>query len=460
MFISDTIAAVASGMTASGIGIVRISGPDSFEIAEKLFRKKGGLKLSDFESHRVYYGYIYDEERLLDEVLIIPMKAPRSYTMEDTIEIDCHGGRLVIENILKLIVKSGARIAEPGEFTKRAFLNGRIDLSEAESVVDVIESKNNFALNNSLKQLTGRLRDGIDHIRAELLEEIAFIEAALDDPEHISLDGYYEKLSERVNEIYSLVEGMYRSFDNGRIIKEGIKTVILGKPNVGKSSLMNFLSGRERAIVTDIPGTTRDVIEESIRLDELNLIIYDTAGIRDSIDPVEKIGVRMAKDIAVGSDLIIFVIDSSMPLDENDREIFKFIEDKKALILLNKSDLKAIVSNEDISELNTGNKDVISISVRDKKGFENVYSVIKDMFYSGSLSYNDEIVITNERHRSLLYKAMESLENVKASIDNKMPEDCLSIDLVDCYDLLGMIIGEKIEDNIVNEIFSKFCVGK
>ena len=460
MFSEDTIASVATGMNASGIGIIRISGPDSFNIVSKIFRKKTGISFEELESHRVYYGFIFDGDQMLDEVLVIPMRAPRSYTTEDTIEIDCHGGNLVLSNILKLVVKNGARIADPGEFTKRAFLNGRIDLSEAESVMDLIESKNNLALSNSLKHLTGGLYEKIRALRQEVLTEIAFIEAALDDPEHISLEGYYDNISEKVETLIHEIQKLSSSFNNGRMIKEGIRTVILGKPNVGKSSLLNYLSGVEKAIVTDIPGTTRDIIEENIRLDGLSLIVYDTAGIRNSSDPVEKIGVDRARSYANEADLIIFVIDSSCPLDENDRDIFEFIKDKKAIILINKSDLKSSVDEKEILDMNTGNAPVINISVRDEKGFEKFNDVIRSMFLSKDIEYNDEILIMNERHASLLLKAEESLKNVRTSIENNMPEDFLSIDLTDCYDLLGMIIGEKTEDDVINEIFSNFCVGK
>ena len=460
MFSEDTIASVATGMNASGIGIIRISGPDSFNIISKIFRKKTGISFEELESHRVYYGFIFDGDQMLDEVLVVPMRAPRSYTTEDTIEIDCHGGNLVLSNILKLVVKNGARIADPGEFTKRAFLNGRIDLSEAESVMDLIESKNNLALSNSLKHLTGGLYEKIRALRQEVLTEIAFIEAALDDPEHISLEGYYDNISEKVETLIHEIQKLSSSFNNGRMIKEGIRTVILGKPNVGKSSLLNYLSGVEKSIVTDIPGTTRDIIEENIRLDGLSLIVYDTAGIRNSSDPVEKIGVDRARSYANEADLIIFVIDSSCPLDENDRDIFEFIKDKKAIILINKSDLKSSVNEKEILDLNTGNAPVINISVRDEKGFEKFNDVIRSMFLSKNIEYNDEILIMNERHASLLLKAEESLKNVRTSIENNMPEDFLSIDLTDCYDLLGMIIGEKTEDDVINEIFSNFCVGK
>ena len=461
MYIEDTIVAVATGMNASGIGIIRISGPRAFEIGKEIYRTKSGKGLLEFESHRIYYGYIYNkEETLLDEVLLLPMKSPKSYTSEDIIEIHCHGGSLVLRNILELVVEYGARIAEPGEFTKRAFLNGRIDLSEAESVIDVIESGNNYALKNSLKQLTGRLSEKISVIRKEILTETAFIEAALDDPEHISLDGYYETASEKIEKLLSELTKLYSSFRDGRILKEGITTVILGKPNVGKSSLLNFLSDSEKAIVTDIPGTTRDIIEEKISLGELNLLVYDTAGIRDSLDPVEKIGVERAKKYGEEADLVIFVMDSSSAVDENDKEIFDFIENKTAVILLNKSDLEPVIGEEEIAIYNKGKHPVIPVSVKDGSGFEIFKEAVLNMFLSGELSYNDEVLITNERHYALLGQAIQSLKNVENSIENQMPEDFLSIDLKDAYDMLGMVLGEQVGDDLVDQIFSKFCMGK
>ena len=461
MYIEDTIVAVATGMNASGIGIIRISGPRAFEIGKEIYRTKSGKGLLEFESHRIYYGYIYNkEETLLDEVLLLPMKSPKSYTSEDIIEIHCHGGSLVLRNILELVVEYGARIAEPGEFTKRAFLNGRIDLSEAESVIDVIESGNNYALKNSLKQLTGRLSEKISVIRKEILTETAFIEAALDDPEHISLDGYYETASEKIEKLLSELTKLYSSFRDGRILKEGITTVILGKPNVGKSSLLNFLSDSEKAIVTDIPGTTRDIIEEKISLGELNLLVYDTAGIRDSSDPVEKIGVERAKKYGEEADLVIFVMDSSSAVDENDKEIFDFIDNKTAVILLNKSDLEQVTGEAEIAIYNKGKHPVIPVSVKDGSGFEIFKEAVLNMFLSGELSYNDEVLITNERHYALLGQAIQSLKNVENSIENQMPEDFLSIDLKDAYDMLGMVLGEQVGDDLVDQIFSKFCMGK
>lgn len=461
MFISDTIAAVATGMQASGIGIIRISGPDAFAIACNIFRAGvNKRRLDKLISHHVYYGFIFDGEIMLDEILLVPFQAPKSYTAEDTVELNCHGGVLVMKRILQLLVKQGARIAEPGEFTKRAFLNGRIDLSEAESVMDVIESKNQLALDNSLKQLTGSLYEKIRELREEILNEIAFIEAALDDPEHISLEGYPEQILTRSEKILSELHRLTDSFNNGRILKEGIKTVILGRPNVGKSSLLNSLSGNEKAIVTEIPGTTRDIIEEHILLDGLSLIVYDTAGIRKATDPVEKIGVGRARDHAKQADLILFMIDSSVPLSDNDREIFSFIEGRKAIILLNKSDLPSVVSEEDISIHNKSSFPVISVSLMNGEGLKKLSGTIREMFFSGEIGFNDELMITNERHLSLLNRAVTSVEHVRSSAENGLPEDFLSIDLMDAYDLLGMIIGEKIEDDLVDMIFARFCVGK
>lgn len=458
MIHSETIVAIATGMNTSGIGIVRISGEDSFQIASEIFRTGSQKKLSEFESHHAYYGFIYDGQDLIDEVLLLPMKAPKSFTKEDTVEIDCHGGIFVMNKIMETVIKHGARPAEPGEFTKRAFLNGRIDLSEAEAVIDVIHSKNEYALNNSLKQLTGKLNEKIKIIREALLFEIAFIESALDDPEHISLDGYAEKLKEKAEGICQQIHEMILSFKDGKLLSEGVQTVILGKPNVGKSSLLNVLVGEEKAIVTDIAGTTRDALEEVIQIDGILLNIVDTAGIRNTEDVVEKIGVERAMKYAKEADLILVLIDSSVPLSDTDFEIFDFIKDKQAVILLNKSDLKHVVGTEDISSYTT--QTVIQISAKDETGITEFKKVLKKMFLSGYLQYNDEIFITNVRQKSLLSEAESSIKEVLNSIEAGMPEDFYSIDLVNAYDCLGRMIGEQVEEDVVNEIFSKFCMGK
>ena len=456
---SDTIAAIATAMTPAGIGIIRISGEDAFKIIDKIYKsKKGNKLLSHCDSHTVHYGFIFDGEDKIDEVMVLLMRAPNTYTREDTIEIDCHGGVFVMKRILETVIKYGARPAEPGEFTKRAFLNGRIDLSQAESVIDVINSKNDFALKNSLSQLNGAVLDNIKSIREELLHEIAFIESALDDPEHISLDGYPQKLRIIVEKVITVINKLLNSSDNGRILKEGINSVIVGKPNAGKSSLLNILVGSDRAIVTDIAGTTRDVLEEQINLDGITLNLVDTAGIRDTDDVVEKIGVDRAKQYADSADLIIYVIDSSTELDNNDMEIIEILKDKNAIVLLNKSDLSTITTADIVNKYL--DKPIINISAKDRTGIDELECKISEMFLKGEISFNDEVYITNIRHKNSLSEALNSLKLVINSIDDDMPEDFYSIDLMNAYEELGLIIGESVEDDLMQEIFSKFCMGK
>ena len=455
---TDTIAAIATAMTSSGIGIIRISGDEAVSITDKIFRRKGGKTLAEMETHTIHYGYICDGEEVIDEVMVLLMKTPKSYTREDTVEIDCHGGVYVMKRILETVIKYGARPAEPGEFTKRAFLNGRIDLSQAESVIDVINAKNDFALKSSMKQLSGSVSAAVKEIRGEVLHEIAFIESALDDPEHISLDGYPEKLKSIVEAVQKKVEKLLSTSDNGRILKEGISTVIVGKPNAGKSSLLNTLVGEERAIVTDIAGTTRDVLEEQINLNGIILNIIDTAGIRETEDVVEKIGVDKAKKYLSDADLVIYVVDSSTNLDENDFEIMELLKDRQAIILLNKSDLTALTTAENIRA--HVDKKIISISAKERTGIDELAETVSEMFFSGEVTFNDEVYITNIRHKTALQEALSSLHLVVQSIENGMPEDFFSIDLMNAYEQLGSIIGEAVEDDLVNEIFSKFCMGK
>ena len=456
---TDTIAAIATAMSPSGIGIIRISGEDTLSIIDKIYRSKSGKKkISQCQTHTIHYGYIYDGEELVDEVMVLLMKAPNTYTKEDTIEIDCHGGVYVMKRILETVIKYGARPAEPGEFTKRAFLNGRIDLTQAESVIDVINSKNSFALKSSLSQLKGSVLTDVKKIRANILHEIAFIETALDDPEHISLEGYSEQLMSVVNNERNEIRRLLDSSDNGRILKEGINTVIVGKPNAGKSSLLNVLVGEERAIVTDIAGTTRDVLEEQINLHGISLNIMDTAGIRSTEDVVEKIGVSKAKEYANKADFIIYVIDSSTALDESDFEIMDILKDKKAVVLLNKSDLDVVTSKEDVQKYL--DKTIIPISAKENTGITELENKIKEMFFHGEVSFNDEVYITNIRQKNSLQEALDSLNLVVQSIEDGMPEDFYSIDLMNAYESLGRMIGESVEDDLVNEIFSKFCMGK
>lgn len=455
---TDTIAAIATAMSPSGIGIIRISGEDAFSIIDKIYRSNSNKRLSECESHTIHYGFICDGDDVIDEVMVLLMRAPRSYTKEDSIEIDCHGGVYVMKRILETVIKYGARPAEPGEFTKRAFLNGRIDLTQAESVIDVIQSKNEFALKSSISQLKGAVKDDIMNIRGKLIHEIAYIESALDDPEHISLDGYAERLYDIVKNCRDDINRLLSCSDNGRMLKEGIKTVIVGKPNAGKSSLLNLLVGTDRAIVTDIAGTTRDVLEEQINLNGITLNLMDTAGIRDTVDIVEQIGVNKAKEYALDADLILYVIDSSVPLDENDMEIIEFLKGKKSIILLNKSDLNSVVTEEDVApHIKTF---MISFSAKERTGMALLEDTIKEMFFAGDISFNDEIYITNVRQKNSLQESVSSLHLVMQSIEDGMPEDFYSIDLMNAYESLGTIIGESLEDDLVNEIFSKFCMGK
>ena len=459
MKITDTIAAISSAAGNSGIGIIRVSGDEAIEVVDKIFRPANkNKKLANVESHTVHYGHIMDGDKTLDQVLVIVMKNPHSYTGEDTVEIDCHGGMLILKKVLDLVLKNGARTAEPGEFTKRAFLNGRIDLSQAEAVMDLINSKNDFALNSSIEQLKGGVSDAIKDIRKNIIYHIAFIESALDDPEHISLDGYDEEITKMLNENINKISKLVNSFDNGRIMREVIKTVSLGKPNAGKSSLLNLMLGEDRAIVTDIEGTTRDTLEENINFNGLSLKIIDTAGIRDTEDLVERIGVNKAKEIAKEGDLIIYVVDGSRELDDNDREIIKLINDKQAIILVNKSDMDTVINIDELKK--DSNRDVILFSAKNGEGMDQLEEEIRNMFYSGKVTYNDQVYITNARHKEALENALESLKQVKNSVDAGMPEDFYSIDLMDAYTDLGLIIGESVEDDLVNEIFSKFCMGK
>lgn len=465
MYSKETIAAISTGMSNSGIGIVRISGEEAFQVIDKIY--KGKEVLSKVQSHTIHYGYIVDGKETIDEVLVSIMRAPRTFTGEDTVEINCHGGVYVVKRVLDTVLRNGARPAEPGEFTKRAFLNGKMDLSQAEAVIDVITAKNEYALKSSMSQLKGSVKKKIEEIRKQIIYHTAFIETALDDPEHISVDGYGEQLEDVVETLSEELKDLIDSSENGRIMKEGIQTVILGKPNAGKSSLLNVLSGRERAIVTDIEGTTRDVLEEQIQIQGLNLNMIDTAGIRETEDKVEKIGVDKAKEYAEQADLIIYVVDASRELDENDIEIMKIIAGKKAVILLNKMDLNVLISKENLEqqlqkEISGAceNIPMIEISAKEEQGIRDFENLLKKMFLQGEISFNDEVYITNMRQKSALQDAYNSLKKVKESIEMGMPEDFYSIDLMDAYEALGSITGETIGEDLVNEIFSKFCMGK
>lgn len=459
MFQKDTIAAIATGMTNAGIGIIRISGEDAIAVADKVFRAKNpDKKLAMTKSYSALFGNICDGDCVLDEAICLVMRAPNSYTTEDVVEVQCHGGIVMLRKILELILNSGARAAEPGEFTKRAFLGGRIDITQAESVMDMIHAKNELAARSSISQLKGSLSNRVKEIRSLLLNQIAFIESALDDPENYSLDGYSEKLKEKLEEIIKEIQHLIDTAEEGKMIKEGIRTVILGKPNAGKSSLLNALLGENRAIVTDIAGTTRDTLEEDVMIHGIPLKIVDTAGIHETVDIVEKIGVDKARESVEEADLVLYVVDGNKPLDADDTQIIGLLEGKKAIIVMNKIDIEQVVDKMWITS--KINAPVVEISAKTGEGMEELYGIIKDMFFHGKLSMNDEVYITNLRHKQALAEAEQSLEQVLSSIDRNMPEDFLSIDLMAAYEQLGTILGESLDDDLANEIFDKFCMGK
>ena len=456
MFKNETIAAIATGLTNAGIGIIRVSGDMAIDVVDKIFYTKNGLKTK--LSHTINYGNIVEDGNIVDEVLVMLMKAPRTYTGEDTVEINCHGGILGLQKVLKLVLKAGARIAKPGEFTKRAFLNGKMDLSKAEAVIDIINAKNDYALKSGMSQLNGNIRNKISGMREKILHEIAYIESALDDPENYSLDKYPKKLEKIINYIQKDIDKLINSFSNGKIIKEGVETVIIGRPNAGKSSLLNLLLKEDRAIVSDIEGTTRDIIREYIKLGDISLNIVDTAGIRNTEDYIEKIGVDKAKNIAINADFVLLVIDATKSLSEEDIELIDYIKDKKAIILLNKADSEILLSVDDIKKYT--DKKIILFSAKESIGLSELEEEIKLMFYRGDIDFNDQIYITNERHIEALEEAKESLDMVLSSIEEELPEDFYSIDMLNAYESLGSITGEAIDDDLANEIFSKFCMGK
>lgn len=491
--ITDTIAAISTALSDSGIGIIRVSGSEALSSVNRIFvNAKYERKLLGYKTHTIHYGYIVDYDyickyddlhanidfsegklsedvrnHILDEVMVSVMKGPHSFTKEDVVEINCHGGVMMVKKILENVIKTGVRVAEPGEFTKRAFLNGRIDLSEAEAVMDIIHSKSEFALKNSVKQLKGSLSQKIKELRSKLIYEIAYIESALDDPEHYDLTEYPEELRKKILFIQDDIAKLIDSFENGKVWSEGINTVIVGKPNAGKSSLLNAIVGTDRAIVTDIPGTTRDTIEENVMFHGINLHMIDTAGIRNTEDTVEKIGVQKSIDHIEDADLVLYVVDSSVPLSEEDMDIMNLVKNRKCIVLLNKNDLEQIVSENVIREMFSNidanafeNVHIISSSTMKENGMDAFSKLLSDLFINGYVKMNDEVVITNIRHKEALMASEESLQKVLESIDMCMPEDFFSIDLMSAYSSLGYIIGEEVGDDLVQEIFTKFCMGK
>ena len=459
MFKEDTIAAITTGISNAGVGIIRISGDRACEITDRVFQAENKKKkASNMKSYTAAFGKIYDGDDLIDESILLVMKAPHTYTCEDVCELQCHGGIVILRKILDLVLRNGARAAEPGEFTKRAFLGGRIDMSQAESVMSLINAKNDFAVRTSVDQLQGRLKNTIVNMREKILYNVAFIESALDDPEHYSLDGFPDRLRMIIDDILIQVEGLINTFDNGKILSEGINTVIVGKPNAGKSSLLNMFVGEDRAIVTDMAGTTRDTLSEIVNVRGITLNIIDTAGIRETDDLVEKIGVDKAIKSVDKADLVLYVVDGSVELDENDQRIIEKIRDKNVIVIINKSDLEIKIERDAICRYIDA--EVIQLSAMTGDGSEELYDMLNKMFFEGSLSYNDQLYITNARHKNELVCTKNALEKVIESIDMGMEEDFFSIDMMDAYEHLGLIIGETARDDLADKIFKDFCMGK
>ena len=458
MIHSDTIAAVSTGMTSAGISMIRISGEQAFVIADQIFRGPGKA-VAEMPSHTIHYGFIYDGDRMVDEVLLSVMRAPATYTREDIVEINCHGGIAVTKEVLRVVLERGARLAEPGEFTKRAFLNGRIDLSQAEAVMDLIQSGSRAAMDASLRQLRGSLKERILTDKDAILQTIAMIEAALDDPEHYDTGMEFRgEIQNSVSAVYTDLKKLADTFENGRVIREGIRAVIVGKPNAGKSSIMNVLLGENRAIVTDIAGTTRDTLEESLKMDGLMLNIIDTAGIRETEDAIEQIGMERALSAVEEADLVIYVIDGSVPLDQNDHVIMDRIRGKKTICLINKADLPAAVDEDNIHHLLSS--PVLRVSAKEHQGMEAFSEEVKKMFEAGKLQAGEETFLTNLRHYEEICSAVSSLTLAMDSMKKGMPEDFISIDLTDAYHALANVVGEDVGDDLIDRIFSTFCVGK
>lgn len=459
--LNDTIVAISTPLASAGIGIIRISGDEALDIIKKIFVPKHKMDVDSVKSHTLHYGHIIDPEynRTLDEVLVSFMLAPNTYTREHVVEINAHGGLVVLQSILSLVLRSGARIAEPGEFTKRAFLNGRIDLSQAEAVMDIIHSKTELALNASVNQLSGNIKVEIEGLKSELLSILALIEASIDYPEYDIEELSFDQVKDKLSVVSQRVQKLISSYDNGRIIREGIKTVIVGRPNVGKSSLLNALLKEQRAIVTDIPGTTRDSLEEYMNVHGIPLKLIDTAGIRLTEDVVEKLGVDRSKLLISEADLVLFVVDSSEKLTKEDDDIMDLIGNQKVIILMNKSDLQIQVKKEHLKE-HLQEMTIIETSATKYEGLDDLEDEIKSQFMQGNVQLDNETVIHNIRHKQSLEKAMESANLVVESIDMGMPEDCWAIDLHSTYEHLSEITGDKVTDDVIREIFSQFCLGK
>ncbi len=454
--LNDTITAISTPLGSGGIGIVRISGDDALNVLKKIFKTKKNV--DEIKSHTINYGHIYDDDKIIDEVLVSVMKGPKTYTKEDVVEINCHGGIKATNKVLHTVLKNGARLADKGEFTKRGFLNGRIDLSQAEAIIDIINAKTDLAHDSAIKRLDGNLSNAIKKYREDILLMIANIEASIDYPEHDMEHDNYKIVEDKSHLLLNEIEKLINNFHKGQILREGIKTVILGRPNVGKSSLLNNLIGFDKAIVTDIEGTTRDIITEYVNIMDIPLQIIDTAGIRETDDKIEKIGVERSKEYAENADLCFVVIDVNKKLIKEDIEILRMVKHKKVIVLLNKIDLQEIAQLNEIENY-VSKENIIKISAKENIGIQNLFERLKDIFFNGEINANDDIYISN-RHKQCLIKCKNSLLKVVDGLNMSMPEDLLVIDLKDSYDALMEITGESLDDNIIDKIFSEFCLGK
>ena len=456
-----TIAAISSAVGEAGIGIVRMSGKNSLHILEKLFIKKNKEEQLAMENRKLTYGHIVNpmDGSIVDEVLVVYMKSPYTYTREDIVEIYCHGGAISVKKILELLLENGARLAEPGEFTKRAFLNGRLDLSQAEAVIDLIRAKTDKGYDVSLNQLEGSLSSEIKKIQNILLNMIAHIEVSIDFPEEDIEEVTYDELKVKADGVREDIEKLLNTAERGKILREGLNTVILGKPNVGKSSLLNAILRENRAIVTDVPGTTRDIIEEYVNVDGIPLKIVDTAGIRDTEDLVEKIGVDRAKEVVEDADLIIGIFDASRELTDDDKEIIELIKERKSIVLLNKTDLPNVYNSDDLAKI-LRNKKIINTAIAKGEGIEELEKTIVDMFYSGDVEVKDEVMVTKLRHKDQLLKAKKNIVDAINGIELNVPLDCIEVDVKNCWTNLGEISGDTVSEDIIDKVFSEFCIGK
>lgn len=459
MFIDDTIAAIATAPGEGGIGIIRISGEKSLQVAESIFKSVTGKLIKDYNTRTLIYGTVVDGEKVIDEALVAYMKGPKSYTGEDVIEINCHGGFISVKKILELILSKDVRLADAGEFTKRAFLNGRIDLSQAEAIIDVIKAKTDKAHEIAQSQLEGSLSKKIRELRFKVTEVLAHLEVSIDFAEEDVEEITYKTLRENAEDIKREIKKLYDTSESGKILRDGLKTVIIGKPNVGKSSLLNSILGENRAIVTDIAGTTRDVIEEFVNIKGIPLKIVDTAGIRETEDIVEKIGVERSKESYNTADLVIMVLDSSRPLSQEDREILETLENKKTIVLLNKTDLPQQIDIDELSKY-VDCSSIIKISALQHKGIEELQDKIEAMVYKGSVKNSSNLMITNSRHKDALLKAYESINDAISAIDQNMPYDFIEVDFKNIWDYLGYINGDTVKEDLLDTIFANFCIGK